>query len=245
VPLGAILFDVDDTLFSTSGFARAARRNAVEAMIRTGLRVSAEDLLAELEEVVSEFSSNYDHHFDRLLLRLPPAALQGLNHSILVAAAVIAYHDTKFTQLAPYPDVVTALAALSRTTSLRLGVLTEGLAVKQAEKLLRLRLHDYLDPGAIFISDVIGISKPNPKLYRRALESLDLPPGDVMYVGDNPHMDIDPANREGMITVRVRRGGKHHDRDGVTEPDHAIASFGELVDIIRSQYLAPGSGLVP
>ena len=31
--LRAILFDIDDTLFSTTGFARKARRNAVRAMV--------------------------------------------------------------------------------------------------------------------------------------------------------------------------------------------------------------------
>jgi putative hydrolase of the HAD superfamily len=237
MPLGAILFDIDDTLFSTSEFARAARTNAVEAMIRTGLGLPAEELLAELEEVVAEFSANYDHHFDRLLLRLPQARLEGLSRSILVAAAVIAYHDTKFTQLAPYPDVVAALAALSRTTDLRLGVITEGLQVKQAEKLLRLRVYEYLDPTAIYISDAIGISKPNPKLFRRAVESLRLAPGEVMYVGDNPRSDIDPANQIGMITVRVRRGGKHHHAEGLTAPDHTITSFAELVTLIRETYL--------
>lgn len=56
--LQAILFDIDDTLFSTTEFARKARRNAVRAMIQAGLDVPEEVVLKELDEVLAEFSSN-------------------------------------------------------------------------------------------------------------------------------------------------------------------------------------------
>ena len=45
------------------------------------------------------------------------------------------------------------------------GILTPGLQVKQAEKLVRLGVLPWLDPGAIFFSDQMGVSKPNPKIY--------------------------------------------------------------------------------
>jgi FMN phosphatase YigB (HAD superfamily) len=53
-----------------------------------------------------------------------------------------------------------------------LGVITHGLEYKQAEKLLLLKVVPYLNPAAIFISDQVGISKPNPKLYQRACAAL-------------------------------------------------------------------------
>ena len=40
--------------------------------------------------------------------------------------------------------------------------------MKQAEKIHRLGVYPFLSPGAVFISDTIGISKPNPKLWQRA-----------------------------------------------------------------------------
>ena len=39
--LKAIFFDIDDTLFSTTEFADRARRGAVDAMRRYGLRLPA------------------------------------------------------------------------------------------------------------------------------------------------------------------------------------------------------------
>ncbi|MEY2741791.1 MAG: hypothetical protein RIS21_159, partial [Planctomycetota bacterium] len=176
--LRAIFFDVDDTLFSTTSFAERAREAAVEAMLSMGVRASRETVLAELQEVVREFSSNYEHHFDKLLSRLPVDATAGLSAQLVVAAAVIAYHETKFRDLVAYDDVTEVMRLLWRS-GLTLGIITSGLTVKQAEKIVRLRVHRFIDPKAVFISDAIGIGKPNPKLYRRAVDRLGLAPSEA------------------------------------------------------------------
>lgn len=232
--LKAIFFDIDDTLFSTTDFASKARRAAVEAMRRRGLRLPTEHILRELHEVIVEFSSNHEHHFDKLLLRLPRRSWDGVNPAILVAAGVQAYHDSKFHQLRPYPDVPPVLARLARTDLVR-GIITAGLEVKQADKLLRLGLYDYFTPTAIFISDQIGISKPNAKLFQRACDEVGVAPRESMYVGDHPTHDIDPANALGMITVHVRRG-KHAPEQGRTKPTYTLKNFKELLTVLRKDF---------
>lgn len=231
----AVFFDIDDTLYSTSEFARRARGNAIRAMIRMGLKISPEEGIRELEEVVAEFSSNFPSHYDKFLSRLPAETYRGINPAILVAAGVVAYHQTKFAELNPYPDVAEVLKLLARTTLIR-GVITAGLTVKQAEKLIRLKLYECLTPSAIFISDQIGISKPNPKLYQRACSLVGIRPEEAMYIGDNPVNDIDPANRIGMVTVRNRRSGKFLDCEGETQADFEIQSFWDLLSILRERF---------
>ncbi|MDI6732876.1 MAG: HAD-IA family hydrolase [Planctomycetota bacterium] len=229
--LKAIFFDIDDTLYSTSLFASRARYNSIKAMISLGLNLPEKILLKELEEAIKEFSSNYEHHFDKLLLRIPKRSYEGINPSMLVAAAVIAYHETKSRELLPFSDVPPVLETLSNTDLIR-GVITDGLAIKQSEKLIRLKLYHLFTPRAIFISDEIGISKPNIKLYQRVCNELNLPPDEVMYVGDNSINDIDPAKTVGMITVLSRRVRKHHLRQGRLKPDYQIDNFRQLLKIV-------------
>ena len=233
-PLKGIFFDIDDTLYSTSEFTELARSAALDAMIEVGLSVDKRELQEELTEVISEFSSNHDQHFDKLLVRIPRRHYRGINTAVLVAAGVVAYHETKTRHLAPYEDAVEGLRILSRT-DLVLGVITEGLAVKQAEKLVRLRLHQYLSPGAIVISNQIGISKPNPKIYQRACSDLNLRPIETMYVGDNPAHDIDPPNKIGMVTVRMRRG-KYRNVDSETPAVFEAQNFWDLLDLLKQEY---------
>ena len=213
--IDAIFFDIDDTLFSTSVFAEKARRNAVDAMIGIGLRVSREECIREMTEVIHEFSSNYQWHFDKLITRLPRDASAGINPAIIVAAGVVAYHETKYRELKVYDDVYEVLKALAGTPVIR-GIISAGLTLKQAEKIVRLHIYEYLSPQAIFITDQIGISKPNPKLYEKCLTTLGLEPSRCLYVGDNPANDIDPPNKVGMITVRNRRSGRFAQIKGET-----------------------------
>lgn len=234
--LDAIFFDVDDTLFSTSEFAARARLASCEAMHAVGLKLEPAVLLAELEEVVAEFTSNYDHHFDQLLRRIPRRHYKGVNPAVITAAAVIAYHGTKQSELSPFPDAIALLEDLARLELVR-GVISSGLSVKQAEKLLRLGVYPYLTPTAIYISEQIGINKPNVKLYRRACSDLNLRPARCMYVGDHPARDIDPANALGMVTVRLRRGGRH-DKAGLGQSAarHEIRHYDELRALLVRDY---------
>jgi len=140
--LKAVLFDVDDTLYSTTAFATKARRRAVEAMVALGgLRVTADQLQAELREVIAEFGPNYDAHYDRMLRRFRAEELGGHSPSVLVAAGVAAYEDTKVREFKPFPGVLEGLKGLRERSGLLLGVITEGLEVKQAEKIHRLGVY--------------------------------------------------------------------------------------------------------
>jgi putative hydrolase of the HAD superfamily len=156
---------------------------------------------------------------------------------VLVASAVHAYHDAKVHRLKPYPDVPPVLERLSRTDLLR-GVITSGLQIKQADKLLRLGLYGHFTPTAIFISDQIGISKPNPKLYQRACDECGVRPEETLYVGDHPLQDIDPANALGMVTARVRRG-KHGGEQGRTKAAYDLKNFKELLTVLRKDLKVP------
>ncbi len=231
----AIFFDIDDTLYSTTEFVRKARANALRAMMASGLRADMETLAAELEEVVREFTSNDEHHLDRLLLRLPAEARGGANPAVLVAAGMVAYHDTVRQDLRPYEDALEVLRILS-ARGMCLGVISSGIAVKQAEKLVRLGVLPYLSPEAVLIGEQIGMSKTNPRLYIKAAESLGFKPAECMHVGDRPDTDIDPANEAGMITVLHARGGPYHSRQGRTSPAYTIHNFWDLLDILKRDF---------
>lgn len=233
--LDAIFFDIDDTLFPTTEFAKRARRNAVRAMVAAGLKLPAELVYQELTEVIGEFTSNYSQHYDHLLKRLGPEVLGDVNPALVVAAGVMAYHDTKFLEIAPFEDVIPLLSDL-KSAGLTVGIITHGWTLKQAEKLLRLGLVPYLDADAIYISEQVGISKPNPKLYSVALEDQDLDPARVMYVGDNPTHDISPPRSLGMIATFSSRAARQTLEATGVEADHSVSDFEELRRLLVETY---------
>lgn len=237
--LRAVFFDVDDTLFNTTSFAAKAREKAVDAMRQRGLRAGRAEILRTLDDVVSEFGSNDDRHFDRLLMRLPRVATEGCNRDLLVVAAVTAYHDTKWQELHIEPESERLLADLAATEMLRLGVISSGLTRKQIEKIVRLGLDRYVDPSLIFITDQLGIAKRNPLLYRRAVETAGVQAQEAMHVGDHAANDIEPAAAAGLITVWNHGSGKHSANAPRTGPDHEISAFPGLREVLREHYAVP------
>ena len=218
-----------------------ARENSIKSMIDAGLDLTYEEAATELREVIAEFSSNYEHHFDKLLLRIPEHKYNKVNPALIVAAGIVAYHDTKYKCLKPFEDVMEVLSILQKK-NLLMGIISSGLAIKQFEKVFRLGVHKFIKPSAIFISEHIGFSKTNFKLYLKVCASLRLDPSEVMYVGDNPISDVDPPNQIGMITVLNRREGKYRDVVGRTEPKHIISNFWDLHEILTNEYeIVPSS----
>lgn len=233
--LKVLFLDIDDTLFGTTDFVQKARAAAVDAMIERGLRADKDRVLQSLAAVVSEFGSNDDHHYNRLLQRMPASCTAGANHDLLVGAGVIAYHNTKWQELRIKPEAEELLRDLA-ATPLRLGVISAGLVHKQVEKVLRLGIDRFLDKELLFITHAVGIAKSNPRLYERCVERTGAEPGQVMHVGDHPYHDVDAANAAGLKTVWLRGNGKYSTLLPRSEPNHVIDEFVELRQLLRESY---------
>ena len=83
----------------------------------------------------------------------------------------------------------------------------------------------------IIVSEEAGYRKPDPRIFRDALEATGLAaPERVMFVGDNPLADIDGAKRFGMKAAWVRRARPYP--PDLQPPDHVIAHVLEVRDIV-------------
>lgn len=56
---------------------------------------------------------------------------------------------------------------------------------------------------AVFDSAIVGIEKPDPRLFLHALKELGLAPTDAIYVGDCYHIDVVGANRAGIGAIHL------------------------------------------
>ncbi|MCL6088766.1 MAG: HAD hydrolase-like protein [Candidatus Marsarchaeota archaeon] len=194
----AILFDIDDTLFPSSEFSRLARHNAIRAMVQAGLPATPARAGRELEKIVKARGSNYGNHFGLLARRFHPH-----NPQRVVAAGVAAYHNTK-SSISPYSQTARLLLAL-RERGFILAVASEGVALKQWDKLIRLGLDPFFHH--VFVTSTNKEGK-TPAFYRQIARKLHLHPSQILMMGDNPAKDIMPAAAAGMHTGRLLLG-KH------------------------------------
>jgi putative hydrolase of the HAD superfamily len=86
----------------------------------------------------------------------------------------------------------------------RLAVVTNGGGARQREKLARAGLAGIV--GDLFISEEVGAEKPDPRIFRLALQQTGLAAGQVLFVGDDPARDIAGAQGAGLVTCWVSWG---------------------------------------
>lgn len=97
-----------------------------------------------------------------------------------------------------FPDAMPTLEAL-RSAGFKLGLITNGSVRMQSRKLEHLGLVPMFD--AIVISAAEGVHKPDPEIFRRALERLGVDAAHACYVGNHPDVDVAGAKAAGLMAV--------------------------------------------
>jgi len=57
----------------------------------------------------------------------------------------------------------------------------------------------------VFLSSELGADKPDPEIYRRALELARIQPNETLHVGDDPVRDWEGAEAAGLSVFRLER----------------------------------------
>ncbi|RLG56861.1 MAG: haloacid dehalogenase [Candidatus Hydrothermarchaeota archaeon] len=221
----AVFFDIDDTLYDSTKLTTTARRNSIRAMIDAGLKGDEDEIFEILQKIIKKYGSNYPKHYDELLKEL------GLPwNPKIIAAGVVAYEHTKAGFLKPFPGVVPTLLKLKN--KYKLGVISNGLAVKQWEKLVALGLHHFFE--VVVTSQEVGYEKPQKEIFEIAIKKLKLKPEQCIMVGDRLDIDIAGAKLAGMKTIRIKKGkyAKMKPSKEDEKPDYEIKEFEELLDIL-------------
>jgi len=97
----------------------------------------------------------------------------------------------------PAPGAADVLSAL-RGRGLSLGVVSNADGRVEAQLGLA-GLAEFFD--VILDSDLVGVAKPDPRIFAMALERLAVPPAAALHVGDLPDLDVEAAREAGLGAV--------------------------------------------
>jgi putative hydrolase of the HAD superfamily len=109
----------------------------------------------------------------------------------------------------PAPGAVTQLEAM-RAAGWKVAIVTNGSA-SQAAKVEAAALTNLVD--ACCISELEGVDKPHPEIFRRAAARCDSALDGAWMVGDNPEADIAGAVALGLKSVWIDHGRSWAEKD--------------------------------
>ena len=201
----AVAFDLDGTLYPAPRlYARAlptmiGKLRGVVAFNRTRQRMRAMGLTAD------HGASADGAAFQALEARL----FAGRLGSGLPEATAIMYRDfyrgveELFSRIRPFAGLTAALDALS-AAGLRLGLLSD---LPPLRKLELMGLSGRFEVA--LCSEDSGFLKPAPEPFAMLAMRMGLQPGRILYVGNNPRIDVAGAKAAGMSTAIVSRRHVH------------------------------------
>ncbi len=211
----AVIFDLDGTLLD--------RRRSFQQFVRDQWERFANDLQAADQEqyVQTLIELDRDGYAPRKSLFTGVTARFGI--PLGLAETLLDDYRAGFPNACVlFPDVAQTLSRL-RISGLKLGVITNGSIPMQSRKLQCLALAPLFD--TILISDAEGISKPDSRIFHRALERLDITPTRSVFVGDHPEVDVAGARAAGMQAVWRRDPNVSR----IVEADGVIEELGDLL----------------
>ncbi len=186
------------------GFAvETARVRAVQERLAPHLVDLAEETGVENPSLSSDDSVRFWSHLYRRLL-----AELGHEDEALVGRLYATFSSSASYRL--FDDALPTLKALA-DRGYRLGLIS-NFEQWLEEMLVELEVGHLFDTAVI--SGLEGVEKPDPGIYRLALERAGVRASAAVHVGDSPAMDVTPASSTGMSTVLLDRAGRYPDWEG-------------------------------
>ena len=219
----AILFDNDDTLMDFQAGNRAAVGRLMDELGYTDPdryeqyeRVNLECWAALEQGLLTQGQlrlARFTRFFDRYPVRGDPKRAAERFVELLGAQSI----------MLPHAEAVVRRIA----ERLPVVIVTNGITAVQRPRLARSPLSGIV--SSMVISEELGVSKPRPGIFLKALEPLGVAPRDALMIGDGINSDIRGANNAGIDACWYNPGGKPLP-EGV-RAEYVISDIRECVDI--------------
>jgi putative hydrolase of the HAD superfamily len=222
--LKAIVFDLDDTLYSERDFVLSGFR-AVANWASLNMSIDSELGYATLLRLYREGVRNntFNHWLEIHQIDRPE-----------IITKLLDIYRQHLPQITPFSEAIDLLKTL--TGSYQIGLVSDGYLAVQQQKWSSLNLDSFFD--AVVFSDKLGREnwKPSTAPFELVLQQLDVPPQLSVYIGDNPQKDFLGARQLGMSTIQFKHPESEYGNIQPPTPahhPHLIAdSFAEVLTAI-------------
>lgn len=202
MPIKAVVFDLDDTLWDVNPVIVRAERVHYQWLNQNAPKLTARFTERELRGYRMSLARRHPeltHFVTRSRMRAMDECLRLSGYTPEEAAHLAEEAFAVFwrcrNQIEPFPYAFEALEGLKR--EFIIGALSNGNA-----DVFQTPLAEWFDFA--FSAEGLSVAKPDPEAFQAVLDHLHCAPQEILFVGDNPEHDIEGAYRMGMKTLWVQ-----------------------------------------
>lgn len=241
--LKAVIFDLGDTLTAHTIDSAALEKNISKEVhklfLKKGYAISGNyyhkmktDMWNEWKEQfgLSETEFDVSEFLHSLLCKLGVRA-QDLKELIASITDIIYKYDLKY--IVPKPKVKEILKKLKNISYLMGIISNSSYSYDHLLNILkRLNLINYFN--LVLVSSKEKVCKPNPIIFKKALQLLSVLPEEAAFIGNNPKIDIEGAERVGMRGILVLNPEERMDKIKNYKPNiKAVKNIEEILKYLE------------
>lgn len=200
----AVFFDINDTVVNHSQAQRISIRK-MSALLGGQKK-------EEFTKIWNEVAKRYWDLFEEKKITFEEQRLRRIKevwhyfNAELSAKQIELYakHYTTYYEeaLVVNPDLKVVIELL-HADNIPIGIISNGHGPLQRSRLKAARIESYFKNELIFISDEVGLAKPNQRIFELAEKAAGVGPSEIVFYGDDFKNDIEPAKKRGWKTIKV------------------------------------------
>jgi putative hydrolase of the HAD superfamily len=183
-----ILFDLDDTLLDDLA-AKDYYMPKLYHHFKDYIKYNEHEFYAKWIEAIPKYHKKYTNGeltFEKQRMKRVQEAFGNINLSESIIFEIVKTFDKYFKEgWKSFPDTIKMLESLK---SYRMGIITNGSSKQQNEKIDILKIRKYFE--CILISEEVGISKPDVKIFKMSCDQMNCSPSECFYIGDSWEIDV-------------------------------------------------------
>ncbi|CDO03854.1 Pyrimidine 5'-nucleotidase YjjG [Oceanobacillus picturae] len=190
----AVIFDLDGTLLNRDASVLKFVENQYDRLNRGLSHISKEIYISRFIELDCRGYVWKDKVYQQMVDEF---RITYLTWEMLLNDYITEFHHS----CVPFPNLIALFEDLKKE-SIQLGLITNGKGQFQMDNIGALGIDSFFD--TILISEYEGMKKPNPQIFLKGLNQLNVLTNESVYVGDHPENDVKGAENVGMVGIWKR-----------------------------------------
>lgn len=228
----AVIFDLDNTLCNSTDVIEDILRNILTKYLKYFPGKNINDLISINVKTFENLLSDPNVPLSAAIIRVWFEVFEQLQ--IKPPLKIILRLIEEIRQTNKRVRLINGVAQFMnylKSQDIKIGVLTNGIFIDQANKLIKLKLDSFVD--YLVTSDMCAADKPDPRIFKYLLNKMAVSPKEALMIGDDLVADIKGAHDLGIRTIFFKNGSLKRVNTNLVKPDYTETNYKNILKLVK------------
>lgn len=229
----AVIFDLDNTICNSTEVIEDILRRIFIKHLKYFPNKNVDDLISINIKTFEKLISDPNVPLSAAIIRVWFEVFEQLQIKppLKIILRLIEYIRSEAIKKVRLIDGVSELMDYLKSKDIKIAVLTNGIFIDQANKLVKLKLDSFVD--YLVTSDMCAADKPDPKIFKYLLNKMDVSENQVLMIGDDIVADIKGANDLGIKTMFLKNNSHKNVDMRLAKPDYTATNHKSILKLVK------------